>query len=120
MKVQISRTDLLKALQAVIGVVEKRQTMPILSNLLLRADKSGLTLVGTDLELELLTRVAANVKQEGAVTAPARKLFDICRGLPENADLKLDDSRARAVSPVFWPAPAGLLACWWRGGARAP
>jgi DNA polymerase III subunit beta len=87
MKFQIPRADLLRALQAVIGVVEKRQTMPILSNLLVRAEKGQLTLVGTDLELELVTRVEATVKQEGATTVPARKLFDICRGLPEGAEI---------------------------------
>jgi DNA polymerase III subunit beta len=90
MKFQIPRSEMLKGLQAVIGVVERRQTMPILSNLLLKADKGGLTLAGTDLELELVTRVPANVKQEGATTVPARKLFDICRGLPEDADIKCE------------------------------
>jgi DNA polymerase-3 subunit beta len=90
MKFQIPRSEMLKGLQAVIGVVERRQTMPILSNLLLKADKGGLTLAGTDLELELVTHVPATVKQEGATTVPARKLFDICRGLPENAEIKCE------------------------------
>jgi DNA polymerase III subunit beta len=90
MKFQIPRSEMLKGLQAVIGVVERRQTMPILSNLLLRADKQGLMLAGTDLELELVTRVPASVKQEGATTVPARKLFDICRGLPEDAEIKCE------------------------------
>jgi DNA polymerase III subunit beta len=90
MKFQISRSEMLKGLQAVIGVVERRQTMPILSNLMLKADKNGLMLAGTDLELELLTRVPANVKQEGSTTVPARKLFDICRGLPDDAEIKCE------------------------------
>lgn len=90
MKFQISRGEMLKGLQSVIGVVERRQTMPILSNLLLRAEKNTLTLAGTDLELELVTRVPATVKQEGATTVPARKLFDICRGLPEDAEIKCE------------------------------
>ena len=90
MKFQIPRNELLQGLQAVIGVVERRQTMPILSNLLLKADKEGLMLAGTDLELELVTRVPANVKQEGTTTVPARKLFDICRGLPEDSEIKFE------------------------------
>lgn len=90
MKFQIARNEMLKGLQAVVGVVERRQTMPILSNLLLKADKNGLTLAGTDLELELVTHVPASVKQEGATTVPARKLFDICRGLPEDAEIKCE------------------------------
>jgi DNA polymerase III subunit beta len=90
MKFQIPRSEMLKGLQAVIGVVERRQTMPILSNLLLKTGKDGLTLAGTDLELELVTRVPATIKQEGATTVPARKLFDICRGLPEDAEIKCE------------------------------
>lgn len=87
MEFQIARNDLLQALQSVIGVVERRQTMPILSHLLLQADDETLTLTGTDLELELRARAAIQLTQPGTTTVPARKLFDICRGLPQNSQL---------------------------------
>lgn len=90
MKLEISRDVLLPALQSVIGVVERRQTMPILSNLLLRTDGDDLVLAGTDLELELITRAPASVTAPGSITAPARKLFDIVRGLPDTATLNFE------------------------------
>lgn len=90
MKFQVERNKLLNGLQAVVGVVERRQTMPILSNLLLKTENDQLTLTGTDLELELVTRVDAAVEQPGATTIPARKLLDICRGLPDEANLAFE------------------------------
>lgn len=90
MKFQVERNKLLNGLQAVVGVVERRQTMPILSNLLLKTENDQLTLTGTDLELELVTRVDAAVEQPGATTIPARKLLDICRGLPDGANLAFE------------------------------
>lgn len=100
MKFQVERGNLLNGLQAVIGVVERRQTMPILSNLLLNADNDQLKLTGTDLELELVTQVSAAVSQPGATTLPARKLLDICRGLPDNANIEfeLQEQRIRVSS----------------------
>lgn len=100
MKLQTQRNDLLGALQAVIGVVERRQTMPILSNLLLKAENDTLSITATDLELELVTHVAVQVQQPGAITVPARKLLDICRGLPESADIELEvrEQRVRIAS----------------------
>lgn len=100
MKLQTQRDDLLSALQAVIGVVERRQTMPILSNLLLKAENDSLSVTATDLELELVTRIPVSVTQPGSITVPARKLLDICRGLPESAEIQieLDEQRVRIVS----------------------
>lgn len=86
----ISRDILLKPLQLIAGVVERRQTLPILANVLLRLKDNTLELVGTDLEVELLGRI--NVEHSvtsGAITVPARKFMDICRSLPEEAEIEL-------------------------------
>lgn len=88
MKVAIERDSLLKPLQMVAGVVERRQTLPVLANVLLRLKGNELILTGTDLEIELQGRVVLeHVIQSGAITVPARKLMDICRSLPEKAVL---------------------------------
>ena len=86
MKFSIARDALIKPLNLVAGVVERRQTLPILSNVLLVLQDKTLSLTGTDLEVELVGRVeleAAGV--DGEVTIPARKLVDICRSLPEGS-----------------------------------
>ena len=89
MKFAVSRDALLKPLNLVAGVVERRQTLPILSNVLLVLDGEWLSLTGTDLEVELVGRVRLPVAGEnGEVTVPARKLVDICRSLPEGCDIQ--------------------------------
>jgi DNA polymerase-3 subunit beta len=86
MKLSTSRESLLKPLQAVIGVVERRQTMPVLANVLLHADEGFLSVTATDLEVELVARSEVDsVEVSGDITVPGRKLLDICRALPENA-----------------------------------
>ena len=85
MKLTASREALLKPLQAVIGVVERRQTMPILANVLLVAKNNRLSITATDLEVELVASTEANISNGGEVTVPGRKLLDICRALPEGA-----------------------------------
>ncbi|MHB8257260.1 MAG: DNA polymerase III subunit beta [Acidiferrobacterales bacterium] len=89
MQITIQREHLLKPLSYVAGVAERRQTLPILSNVLLRYKEGRLTLTGTDLEVEVVVSVQANGGSEGEVTAPARKLLDICRALPADASLEL-------------------------------
>lgn len=90
MDIIIQREAFLKPLQAVSGVVEKKQTLPILSNVLLTIKEDHLLLTGTDLEIELIGRVPIVAQQkDGSTTVSARKLFDICRTLPENANLHL-------------------------------
>lgn len=85
MKFTINREALLKPLQLVAGVVERRQTLPVLSNVLMVVDGDQLSLTGTDLEVELVGRVTLdNVVETGEVTVPARKLMDICKSLPEH------------------------------------
>ena len=83
MRFSIQRETLLKRLQQVVGVVERRQTLPVLANLLLVVDSNGVTLTATDLEVEMCARTDADDLVAGEVTVPARKLFDICRALPD-------------------------------------
>jgi DNA polymerase III subunit beta len=87
MKFATLRDTLLSPVQAVVGVVERRQTMPILSNLLLAVTDEGLSVTGTDMEVELVANASVEVEEKGDVTIPARKLLDICRSLPEGAKI---------------------------------
>src|SRR3990167_735252 len=90
MDIIVQREALLKPLQAVSGVVEKKQTLPILSNVLLTIKNNNLLLTGTDLEIELIGFVPLQtLTAEGSTTVSARKLFDICRSLPESSDVRL-------------------------------
>jgi len=90
MKFIIKREALLPALQIVNGVVERRQTLPILSNFLLSVKQNSLSLAGTDMEVELLTNINQDTGDEGESTLPARKLLDICRALPDEADISFN------------------------------
>ncbi|WP_296267101.1 MULTISPECIES: DNA polymerase III subunit beta [unclassified Pseudomonas] len=92
----IQREALLKPLQLVAGVVERRQTLPVLSNVLLVVQGQQLSLTGTDLEVELVGRVQLEEPAEpGEITVPARKLMDICKSLPSDVliDIKLDEQK---------------------------
>ena len=90
MKLTISRESLLTPLQSIAGVVEKKQTMPVLSNVLLVAEDNTLTLTGTNMEVELVARVTpVHVDQPGRITVPARKLSDISRALGDEAPMEL-------------------------------
>jgi DNA polymerase-3 subunit beta len=96
MRFVISREALIKPLQLVAGVVERRQTLPVLSNILLVAEGDQLSMTGTDLEVELIGRVTLDEAAEaGSITVPARKLVDICKSLPDSAiiELKLEDTK---------------------------
>lgn len=85
MKLSILREELLKPLQLVTGIVEKRQTLPILSNVLLRVGDQ-VSIIATDLEVELIINIPlAQPTSPWEVTVPARKLVDICNSLPENS-----------------------------------
>ena len=89
MKFTAAREALLKPLQAVIGVVERRQTMPILANVLLVAKDDQVSVTATDLEVELVASTEAEVGGAGEITVGGRKLLDICRALPEQAELAI-------------------------------
>jgi len=84
MKLKIKKDEILKGLQRIQGVVDKKNTMPILSNMLLVADGKGVEIIATDLEIGLRGRYAADVEKPGAVTVSAKKMFEIVRELPEN------------------------------------
>ena len=83
MKLSATREQILTPLQSVIGVVERRQTMPVLSNVLLAARNRCVSVTGTDLEVELVATGDATVQQPGDITVPGRKLLDIFRAIPE-------------------------------------
>ncbi|WP_339340185.1 DNA polymerase III subunit beta, partial [uncultured Oceanicoccus sp.] len=99
MKFVISREALLKPLNLVAGVVERRQTLPILSNVLLQLEADQLSITGTDLEVELVGRVTLDKasKSGGAITVPARKLADICKSLPDDSDIEFTQDDQRVI-----------------------
>ncbi len=97
MKFTVTRENLLKPLQLVAGVVERRQTLPVLANVLLVADGQRLSLTGTDLEVELVGQVELDQTSEaGEITVPARKLLDIIKSLPDGSviEFSVQDQRA--------------------------
>lgn len=92
MKLTIKKEEILKGLQRIQGVVEKKNTMPILSNMLLVADGSSIEIIATDLEIGLRGRYAAEVEKPGAVTVSAKKMYEIVRELPaEDLQIKVED-----------------------------
>jgi DNA polymerase-3 subunit beta len=90
MRATVERSHLLKSLSHVHRVVERRNTIPILSNVLLKADGSNLTMKATDLDLEVTESVPADIGQSGATTVPAHILYEIVRKLPDGAEVSLD------------------------------
>jgi len=98
MKFSIARDTLIKPLNLVAGVVERRQTLPILSNVLIVLEGSKLSLTGTDLEVELVGRLDLEAPGvDGDVTVPARKLVDICKSLPEGSNIEFSVEGGKAT-----------------------
>lgn len=97
MKLKIERDRLLRPLGHVSGVVEKRQTLPILGNVYIKQEQNTLTLIGTDLETEVLARVEEVEGDNGECTVTARKFYDICRMLPETAVINLVNEGDRTI-----------------------
>lgn len=98
MKFTVSRETLLKPLQLVLGVVERRQTLPILSNVLMVLEDGKLSLTGTDLEVEIVGHVELDAPGEGGeITVPARKLMDIVRSLPDGAEINFSEKDGRVI-----------------------
>lgn len=96
MNFSIDRDKLLKPLQQVAGVVERRQTLPVLSNVLMVVDGDSLALTGTDLEIELVARIGLDqLYSRAEITVPAKKLLDICKSLPEESRIQfvVDDHK---------------------------
>lgn len=97
MHIKVQRETLLRPLQQVVGVVERRHTLPVLANVLIRVANDQVSFTTTDLEVELSARMAVEGAEPGEVTIPARKLFDIVRALPDGSmvDLKQERDRVR-------------------------
>jgi DNA polymerase-3 subunit beta len=111
MKLIIERAALLKALSHVQSVVERRTTIPILSNVLLRAEGGRLALSATDMDLEIVERVAARVDRDGVTTAPAHTLYDIVRKLRDGAQVELETLGGRNEMALRSGRSTFTLAC---------
>ena len=97
MNFNIKRSVLLPCLQCVSGNVERRQTLPILSNLLLEIKPNSISLTASDMEVELVVHVEAKLDQTTRLTLPAKKILDICRALPEDSTLEFDIQNEKAL-----------------------
>ncbi|EDL50498.1 DNA polymerase III subunit beta [Erythrobacter sp. SD-21] len=96
MKATIERATLLRCLSHVQSVVERRNTIPILSNVLIEAEGNGLRVMATDLDLQVVEHIeAASVESDGAITVSAHLLFDIARKLPEGSQVSLETAENR-------------------------
>jgi DNA polymerase-3 subunit beta len=100
MKVTVERSELLRSLGHVHRAVERRNTIPILANVLLRADRAALSLKATDLDLEVTDAIAAEAAPAGSTTVPAHMFYDIVRKLPEGAQIVLESSGDRAALAI--------------------
>jgi DNA polymerase-3 subunit beta len=100
MKFNINREEILTPLQQIVSVIEKRQTMPILSNVLIVIDDDQLILTGTDLEIQIIAKIDIKLATPGSITVPARKFLDICRLLPNGAEIKFEqqDDKVKILS----------------------
>lgn len=92
MRFSLQREVLLKPLAQVVNVVERRQTLPVLANLLVRVQGGQLSLTGTDLEVEMVSRTLVEDAQDGETTIPARKLFEIVRALPDGSKVTISQT----------------------------
>ena len=97
MKFSIQREAILQPLTQVVGVVERRQTLPVLANFLISAKNNQISVTGTDMEVELVAKVAADVSEPGETTVPARKLVDICRALPDGVSINFEQDGERVL-----------------------
>ena len=97
MRFKILREDLLTPLQQIIGAVEKRQTLPALANVLIKANENELSLTATDLEIEQVSNVQQMIDEPGEITLPAKKLLDITKSLPNEAEISIDIDADRAI-----------------------
>lgn len=91
----INREQLLVPLQQIVSIIEKRQTMPILSNILIVVNEKCLVLTGTDLEIQLIAKINLDSSEIGEITIPARKFLDIVRLLPSEAEIKIELSNEK-------------------------
>jgi len=92
MRFTLQREAFLKPLAQVVNVVERRQTLPVLANFLVQVQDGQLSLTGTDLEVEMVSRIAVDDAQDGETTIPARKLFEIIRALPDGSRITVSQT----------------------------
>ncbi len=97
MNIHINRETLLKPLIAVASIVERRHTLPILSNLLLETKENKMELTATDLEMQISLSIDYPSKEQSATTISAKKLLDICRSLPDSAEININTTESRAT-----------------------
>ena len=101
MRFSVKKEDIIHQFQSLAAVADKKQTLPILSNVYLRCEDNDLMLKSTDLEVELEFKCAANIEQDGEITIPAKKVADIVRELPDgkiNFELNNDSSKMQVRS----------------------
>jgi DNA polymerase-3 subunit beta len=98
MKLNIERSALLRSLSHVQSVVERRNTIPILSNVQITAETNSLSLTATDLDLSIVENIDTDIVEAGGTTVPAQTLFDIVRKLPDGADVELSMGEDRRLS----------------------
>lgn len=92
MKFTILKEDILPCLQQIVSVIEKKQVMPVLSNVLMLVEEDSLRLTGTDLEIQIVAYIDIKADKPGAITVPAKKLLDICRLIPAGAVIKFEQA----------------------------
>ncbi len=97
MKLRLFRDALLKPLQAVGNVIERRPSLAVLSNILIQVSDKTMVLTGTDLEIEMVTRLTVDTDEKEEITVPGKKFLDICKALPENAEIELITSNDRCI-----------------------
>src|SRR5690606_37269763 len=97
MRFSLQREVFLKPLAQVVNVVERRQTLPVLANLLVQVRDGQLSLTGTDLEVEMVSRVAVDDAADAETTIPARKLFDIIRALPDGSRVTVSQAAEKVT-----------------------
>jgi len=100
MKIIINRENLLNPLQHIIGAVERRQTLPILGNVLFKSSSGVLSLTATDLEIEMVSTVEVDSPEDFQTTLPARKLLDICKALADGSDIEfsIEEKKVSLIS----------------------
>ncbi len=98
MEFNILKKDFVSAISKVIGATEKKASMPILSNILIKIEKNILTIIGTDLEVTIITKIKCNIVSEGKTVVPAKKIFDFVKELPESEiNIKIEDGLINMV-----------------------
>lgn len=93
----VRREDIVHNLQSIVSIIEKKQTIPILSNVLIKADRDHIKMTGTDLEIQLTTKTFVEIRKEGITTVSARKFYDICRNFGEGSLLTIESKEGDLI-----------------------